>query len=45
MELAHAKTIEEISTHFKVSEESGLTEEQVNENAKKFGYNGMKMRN
>uniref|UniRef100_A0A8C0GL91 Cation-transporting P-type ATPase N-terminal domain-containing protein n=1 Tax=Chelonoidis abingdonii TaxID=106734 RepID=A0A8C0GL91_CHEAB len=40
MENSHAKTVEECLAYFGVSENSGLTPEQVKKNLDKYGPNG-----
>lgn len=40
MEDAHTRTVEEVLEHFKVDEESGLTDEQAKKGLEKYGPNG-----
>ena len=40
MEQPHSKSTEEVLAYFNVSEEAGLSEQQVTENVKKYGHNG-----
>lgn len=42
MEDAHTRTVEEVLEHFKVDEESGITDEQVKKGLEKYGPNGEK---
>ena len=41
MEDAHTKSVEEVIFSLKTDENQGLTDDQVNENQKKYGPNGM----
>ena len=41
MELAHAKTYEEVLSYFGTDSERGLTEDQVRRNQEKYGLNGL----
>lgn len=40
MENAHMKESEDILSHFGVTEETGLSPEQVKKNLDKYGFNG-----
>ena len=41
MELAHAKTYDEVLSYFSSDSERGLTEDQVRRNQEKYGLNGL----